>query len=77
VQLVAFAVSGSMFALFLDLTLYMQGILGYSPLETGLRYLPITVTIFLVAPVAGALLPRVGARALMAAGLALAGSGCC
>ena len=43
VQLAAFAVSGSMFALFLYLTLYLQNFLGYSAIEAGLRYLPITV----------------------------------
>jgi EmrB/QacA subfamily drug resistance transporter len=75
VQFAAFAVSGSMFALFLYVTLYLQSYLGHSPLEAGLRYLPITVTIFLVAPVAAALLQRVPARLLMAAGLALAGTG--
>jgi EmrB/QacA subfamily drug resistance transporter len=75
VQFAAFAVSGSMFALFLYVTLYLQSYLGHSPLEAGLRYLPITVTIFLVAPVAAALLQRVPARVLMAAGLVLAGTG--
>ena len=54
VQLAAFAVSGSMFALFLYLTLYLQNYLGYSPLEAGLRYLPITLVSFFVAPIAGA-----------------------
>jgi EmrB/QacA subfamily drug resistance transporter len=75
VQLAAFAVSGSMFALYLYVTLYLQGILGHSPLEAGIRYLPITITIFLFSPIAGALLPRLGARALMSAGLALTACG--
>jgi EmrB/QacA subfamily drug resistance transporter len=75
VQLAAFAISGSMFALFLYVTLYLQSYLGHTPLDAGLRYLPITVTIFLVAPIAASLLPRVPARVLMAAGLALAGAG--
>ena len=62
VQLAAFAVSGSMFALFLYLTLYLQNYLGYSPFDAGLRYLPITIASFLVAPVAGvAAGPRAGA----------------
>src|SRR3954454_10407463 len=39
VQLAAFAVSASLFALFLYLTLYLQNYLGYSPLQAGLRYL--------------------------------------
>jgi EmrB/QacA subfamily drug resistance transporter len=75
VQLAAFAVSGSMFALFLYLTLYLQNYLGYSPLQAGIRYLPITVAAFVVAPVAGVLLGRLQARVLLAGGLALAGVG--
>jgi EmrB/QacA subfamily drug resistance transporter len=75
VQLAAFAVSGSMFALFLYLTLYLQGFLGHSPLEAGIRYLPITIASFVAAPIAGALLGRVQARFLMAAGLGLAAVG--
>ena len=75
VQLAAFAVSGSMFALFLYLTLYLQSFLGLSPIEAGLRYLPITVASFIVAPLSGMALARVKARYLMAAGLALTGLG--
>ncbi|HUC07843.1 MAG TPA: MFS transporter [Solirubrobacterales bacterium] len=75
VQLAAFAVSGSMFALFLYLTLYLQSFLGYSPIDAGLRYLPITIASFIVAPLAGLALARVQARWLMSAGLALTGLG--
>src|SRR5919198_2777088 len=73
VQLAAFAVSGSMFALFLYLTLYLQNFLGFSPIGAGLRYLPITVAAFVVAPLAGMALAKVQARYLMSAGLALTG----
>jgi EmrB/QacA subfamily drug resistance transporter len=75
VQLAAFAVSGSMFALFLYLTLYLQNYLGHSPLEAGLRYLPITLASFIAAPIAGALLSRIPARVMMSVGLGLAGAG--
>jgi EmrB/QacA subfamily drug resistance transporter len=75
VQLAAFAVSGSMFALFLYLTLYLQSYLGHSPLEAGIRYLPITLASFVVAPLAGAMLARVPARGMLAAGLAITGVG--
>jgi EmrB/QacA subfamily drug resistance transporter len=75
VQLAAFAVSGSMFALFLYLTLYLQSFLGYSPIDAGLRYLPITVASFIVAPLSGMALAKVQARYLMSAGLALTGVG--
>ncbi len=75
VQLAAFAISGSMFALFLYLTLYLQNYLGYSPLEAGLRYLPITLASFVVAPISGALLSRIPARVMLSVGLAGAGAG--
>ena len=48
VQLAAFALSVSVFALFLYTSLYLQDYLGYSPFEAGLRYLPITVVTFLM-----------------------------
>jgi EmrB/QacA subfamily drug resistance transporter len=75
VQLAAFTLSGSMFALFLYLTLYLQSYLGYSPLEAGVRYLPITLISFFVAPIAGALLSRVQARLMLSVGLAGVGAG--
>src|SRR5437763_9822982 len=75
VQLAAVAVSASLFALFLYLTLYLQNYLGYSPLQAGLRYLPITLAPFLVAPLAVALMGRLPARVVMAIGLAGVGAG--
>jgi EmrB/QacA subfamily drug resistance transporter len=75
VQLAAFAVSSSLFALFLYLTLYLQNYLGLSPFQAGLRYLPTTVLSFVVAPLAGALLTRVQARLMLGAGLAAVGVG--
>jgi EmrB/QacA subfamily drug resistance transporter len=75
VQIGAFAIAGSQFALFLYITLYLQNILGHSPLEAGVRYLPITMASFIVAPVAGQMLGRVQPRILIGGGLALAGVG--
>jgi EmrB/QacA subfamily drug resistance transporter len=69
---VAFIVSFAMLAMFFFMALYMQNILGYSPLEAGIRFLPSTVVIIFVAPIAGRLADRIGPRPLMAAGLALA-----
>ncbi|HZQ16195.1 MAG TPA: MFS transporter [Gaiellaceae bacterium] len=70
-QLSAFAISSSMFAMFLYLTLYLQNILGLSPLQTGLRFLPLSLVSFFAAPAAGRLTAHVPIRALLAAGLAL------
>src|ERR671915_265486 len=75
VQLAALAVSASMFALFLYLTFYLQGFLGHAPLEAGLRYLPFTIVTFFVSAATGALIPRVQARYLLAAGLGITGVG--
>ena len=47
-QIAAFALSASIFAMFLYLTLYLQNVLGYSPLQAGLRFLPITLLAFVV-----------------------------
>jgi EmrB/QacA subfamily drug resistance transporter len=67
----AFAVSSSLFALFLYLTLYFQNVLGYTPVQTGLRFLPLTVVAFFIAPLGGRLAGRAPARILMGGGLAL------
>jgi EmrB/QacA subfamily drug resistance transporter len=70
-QTTAFAISSSMFAMFLYLTLYLQNILGLSPLQTGVRFLPLSIVSFFAAPLAGRLTTRVPIRALLAFGLAL------
>ena len=59
VQITAFAISASMFSMFLYLTLYVQNVLGYSPLQAGLRFLPVSVLSFVAAPIAGRLTGRV------------------
>jgi EmrB/QacA subfamily drug resistance transporter len=74
-SLVAFCLSASMFAMFLYLTLFMQNVLGFSPLEAGLRFLPITVLSFFCAALSGNLTERVPVRFLMGAGLGLVGVG--
>jgi EmrB/QacA subfamily drug resistance transporter len=62
-----------MFGVFLFLTYYMQGVLGYSPVKTGVAYLPITVGMITGSTqVAARLLNRVPPRALMVPGLLLA-----
>jgi EmrB/QacA subfamily drug resistance transporter len=71
----AFAVSSTMFAMFLYLTLYIQTLLGYSPLQTGVRFLPFTVVSFVAAAGSGNLSARVPVRFILGGGLALTGAG--
>ncbi len=68
---VALIVSFAMLGVFFFLALYMQDILGYSPLEAGVRFLPSTLMIVTVAPIAGRLSDRFGPRWLIAGGLAI------
>jgi MFS transporter len=75
VSAVAFGLSAGMFASFLYLTIYIQGVLGYSPLDAGLRFLPLTLLSFFVAPISGNLSNRVPVRVLMGIGLAMVGVG--
>lgn len=75
VSAVAFALSAGMFAMFLYLTIYLQGVLDFSPLEAGLRFLPLTILGFVVAPISGSLSHRVPIRVLLGVGLALVGVG--
>jgi MFS family permease len=60
-----------MLAMFFFTALYMQNILGYSAVEAGVRFLPSTLMIVLIAPFAGRLADRIGPRPPMVAGLTL------
>jgi EmrB/QacA subfamily drug resistance transporter len=74
-SIAAFVLSASMFAMFLYLTLYIQNILGYSALGSGLRFMPVTLLSFLVAPVSGKLAEQLGVRWFLGGGLLLVGVG--
>lgn len=75
VQIAALTISGSIFSLFLYLSLYLQNYLGLSPLQTGLRYLPITLAVFFASPLAALLVPRVPSRLLLFGGLSTVAAG--
>jgi EmrB/QacA subfamily drug resistance transporter len=68
---VAFTLSAGLFSLFFFLTLFLQYSLGFSPLQAGLRFLPLSGLVLVTAPLAGAFTSRVGARPVMFAGMAV------
>ena len=74
-SIASFAVAASVFSMLLYVVLYLQNILGHSPLEAGLRLLPITLMAFFFAPLGARLSERVPLRALIGAGLSVAGVG--
>ena len=61
----------SMFGVFFFVSLFVQNILGYSPVEAGASFLPMTLCIIFFAPVAGKLSDRIGSRLLMSGGMTL------
>jgi EmrB/QacA subfamily drug resistance transporter len=70
-NIVALLVFLAMFGVFFFVSLYVQGILGYSPVQAGALFLPMTVLIMLVAPVAGKLSDVIGSRWLIVGGMLL------
>ena len=71
----AFAMNGSLFAMLLYLVLYLQNVLGYSALATGVRLLVSSGAMLVAATVAGRLSDRVSARWLIGPGLLAVGAG--
>ena len=63
----------AMFGVFFFVSLYMQNVLGYSAVQAGAAFLPMTLIIILVAPVAGRASDRYGSRWLMTVGMVLLG----
>ncbi|HSS73303.1 MAG TPA: DHA2 family efflux MFS transporter permease subunit, partial [Gaiellaceae bacterium] len=63
----------AMFGVFFFVSLYMQNILGYSAVQAGAAFLPMTLLIILVAPIAGKTSDRFGSRWLMTIGMVLLG----
>ncbi len=70
-QVAAFAISSSLFAIFLYVTLYLQQVLGLSAIEAGLVYLPGTILNFAVAGATSQMAGKVSPRTMIAAGLTL------
>lgn len=68
-------VGAGLFSMFLFLGIYLQTVLGYSPLKSGFAFMPFTAGIIIFAGVASQLLPKVGPRPLMVPGLIAAAIG--
>lgn len=72
-NVVAMLVSLGMFGVFFFVSLYVQNILGYSPTKAGAIFLPMTLLIIVVAPIAGRTSDRIGSRWLMGGGMTIVG----
>ncbi|WP_149829606.1 MFS transporter [Streptomyces tailanensis] len=73
--LITFLISGSQFGAFYFVSLYLQGVLGYSPVGTGLAFVPFSIGVVSATVVAHRVLPRFGPRPPLIAGLMLAAAG--
>src|SRR3954451_21214924 len=74
-NVVMLLVASGMFAMFYFASIYVQEVLGYSPLKAGFAFLPMTAGIVIGAGLAQQLLARVGVRAVAVGGIALAAAG--
>jgi EmrB/QacA subfamily drug resistance transporter len=72
---VMFLIGAAFFSMWYFLSLYLQNVLGYSALRTGLAFLPMGITIIVGAQASSRLLPRTGVRPLLQAGTLLAAGG--
>lgn len=70
-----FALAAAMFGMFFFLTLFVQDVLGYSPLRAGVSFLPITAALIITSQFASWSLPRLGPQRLMGTGAVLAALG--
>src|ERR1700726_1379470 len=72
---VAFAISATVIGMITYLSLYVQNTLGYSPVQAGLRFLPLSLASFAVALLTGRLIGKVGMRVLLGVAMAAAAAG--
>jgi EmrB/QacA subfamily drug resistance transporter len=70
-NIVLMLVALAMFGVFFFVSLYMQNVLHYSPIQAGATFLPMTLLIMIIAPIAGRLSDRIGSRALLTGGMTI------
>jgi predicted MFS family arabinose efflux permease len=68
-NVVGILIGASLFSMFFFISLYMQQVLGYSPIHAGLSYLPLALTIIVSAGIASQLVTKVGFKPVLAAGM--------
>jgi hypothetical protein len=73
--IVCLAAAMSLFSMFFFISLYLQDVMGYSPIKTGIAYLPLAVGIIIAAGVASQLVTRAGFKAPLIAGILLVAGG--
>jgi EmrB/QacA subfamily drug resistance transporter len=74
-NVVGLLLGASLFSMFFFISLYMQQVLGYSPIHAGLSYLPLALTIVFAAGIGGQLVTRFGFKPILAAGMAFVAIG--
>jgi EmrB/QacA subfamily drug resistance transporter len=72
---VSLMLGGVMFTTFFFVTLYMQQVLGFSPLETGVAYLPLALSVIVASGIASGLMARLGFKPLLVGGMVLLAAG--
>ena len=70
-NLVALLLGMSLFSMFFFISLYVQNVLHYSPIKTGISYLPLAVGIIVAAGLASQLVTRIGFKPTLIAGMLL------
>jgi EmrB/QacA subfamily drug resistance transporter len=70
-NVVGLLVGASLFSMFFFITLYMQQVLGYSPIHAGLSYLPLAIFIIVASGIASQLVTSIGFKPVLAAGMLL------
>ncbi len=70
-NVMATAISFGMLGIFFPMTIFLQGVLGFTPIRAGLTMVPMSVMLMIAAPIAGRLTDRIGARWLMVGGSSL------
>ncbi|MGO9821543.1 MAG: MFS transporter [Solirubrobacteraceae bacterium] len=68
-NVVGLLLGASLFSMFFFISLYMQQVLGYSPIHAGLSYLPLALTIVIAAGLGGELVTRFGFKPILATGM--------